>query len=591
MPVFSVIVPVYRVEKFVAQCIESVLNQTFKDFELLVVDDCGGDNSIHIVEEYAQKDDRIKILYHDKNKGLAAARNTALDASFGEYIVCLDSDDWMEDNCLSILYSEFQKHKTESIWFNAYSWFEDTQKRGEKPMYEHQQDGYRIITPSTIAAYADFTWIKAYTRKSVQENNLHWPEGLTFEDGEFYFKYYTHNPKTYVISDCLINYRYRQGSIVREANRGNVKINDVYTVIRNLRDFWINLGVYENYKVTIIKLIQNRVRMMRGLKYSDDNKKLSYDFIRDLGYPEDFEQFDCEKSDGLPLVSVVVPVYNVEKYIEECLSSIINQTYRNLEIICVDDCGQDNSMEIVKKYAKKDKRIKVIKHKENKGLGGARNTGLKNAKGEFIFFIDSDDWIERDCINITTSKLKETGLNTVIFKADVWWQKTKNRTEIWYSNYAKFPEGRFFIDENNMCYIPHYSWNKGYRRDFLIKNKIFWQENVIYEDMEFFFKVFITSPDTYMIDKSLYIYRRRDDSIIGQCYGQLTHAEDLFNVTKNIKNMLVKKNLLRRYKNSFLQLVTNNLNNYRGFGEIHKKQIPLMLKCLQEINFPEDFEK
>ena len=289
-------------------------------------------------------------------------------------------------------------------------------------------------------------------------------------------------------------------------------------------------------------------------------------------------------------VSVVVPVYNVKEYIKECLSSIQNQTYKDLEILCIDDCGTDNSIKIAEEIAQKDNRIKIIRHEHNKGLGGARNTGLDNASGEFIFFIDSDDFIEKDCISVVTDKLEETGLNTVFFKADVYWQNTGNRTKIWYDNYANFPEGMFCITGNNMCTLPHYSWNKGYKRSFLIKNNIKWQENVIYEDIEFFFKIFINSPATYMIDRSFYIYRRRDDSIIGQCYVNTTHAEDLYKITLRIKQYLVENNLMKQYHNAFLQLLVNNLNNYREFPEIHKKLTPLMVSCLKDLKFPEEFE-
>ena len=99
------------------------------------------------------------------------------------------------------------------------------------------------------------------------------------------------------------------------------------------------------------------------------------------------------------LVSIIIPFYNVEDYIEECLKSVINQTYKNLEIICVDDCSPDNSYIIVNKYIDIDKRIKLIRHKENLGLGGARNTGLQNANGKFVYFLDSDDYIEIDDID------------------------------------------------------------------------------------------------------------------------------------------------------------------------------------------------
>ncbi len=96
------------------------------------------------------------------------------------------------------------------------------------------------------------------------------------------------------------------------------------------------------------------------------------------------------------MISVIVPVYNVEKYLSKCLDSIINQTYQNLEIICVDDGSTDSSPMILEEYAKKDSRIKIIT-RQNGGLSAARNTGVKNATGEFVSFVDSDDWILLVC--------------------------------------------------------------------------------------------------------------------------------------------------------------------------------------------------
>ena len=290
MPKFSIIIPVYQVEKYVRQCIESVINQTFTDFEALVVDDCGEDKSIEIVKEYAKQDKRIKILHHKHNRGLAAARNTALSSAKGDYIVCLDSDDWMIDNCLATLYAIFNKYDTQSVWFNSRNYYENEHKLDKNPMYT-QEEGWRILEPENIASFTDFTWIKAYTRESIQKHNLGWPEGLTFEDGEFYFKYYTYNPKTYVLSDPLINYRRRDGSIVRNADKGDVHMEDLYDVIRHLRDFWIQEGVYEKYKIAILKLIQNRIRMAKKLTWNKHNLELAYKFLKDMKFPDDFSNY------------------------------------------------------------------------------------------------------------------------------------------------------------------------------------------------------------------------------------------------------------------------------------------------------------
>ena len=482
------------------------------------------------------------------------------------------------------------KQKTKSVWFNARKYYENTKTFDENLMY-NQPEGCRKLTPDNIAAYADFTWIKAYTRESIQKYDLKWPVGLTFEDGEFYFKYFTYYPDTYVISDALINYRYRDDSIVRQADRGNVHMEHIYQVVKNLRDFWISIGVYERYKTTILKLIQNRIRMCYGLNYSDKNKYMSYEFLRDIKYPEDFQDFVHKEKNYNPLVSIIIPVYNVEKYIEQCITSILNQTYKNFEVLCIDDCGKDNSVNILEKYAEKDKRVKIIKHKENMGAEAARNTGLDNAKGEYILFADSDDYLKKDCIELSVNKIIETGLDIVMFKSDILWEDTQTITSFWHKYYADFPEGYFTLNENELCSLPHYSWNKIYKSSFLKKNEIKWYERGVYEDMEFFFRIFTLSPKTYMIDKSLYIYRRRDDSLVGDNYKNLTNANDLYVVTKRIKDFLTENNLMDRYYKSFMQLLCNNINNYRGWPRTHKELSPLMLKCLNDLNFPNDFQQ
>ena len=97
------------------------------------------------------------------------------------------------------------------------------------------------------------------------------------------------------------------------------------------------------------------------------------------------------------LISVIVPVYNVEKYLDKCINSLINQSYNNLEIILIDDGSTDNCGEICDKYALKDNRIKVI-HKKNEGLSAARNLGISISKGDYIIFIDSDDWVDKEIL-------------------------------------------------------------------------------------------------------------------------------------------------------------------------------------------------
>ena len=113
--------------------------------------------------------------------------------------------------------------------------------------------------------------------------------------------------------------------------------------------------------------------------------------------------------------SIIVPVYNVEKEIRECLDSIKNQTYNDFEVLCVDDCGKDSSMDIVREFAAEDSRFKILTHEHNSGVSAARNTGLDAAAGDIIMFVDSDDWIEPNALEILVDKLNKTQCEVIMF--------------------------------------------------------------------------------------------------------------------------------------------------------------------------------
>ena len=118
-----------------------------------------------------------------------------------------------------------------------------------------------------------------------------------------------------------------------------------------------------------------------------------------------------------PKISIIIPVYNVEKYLRECLDSCINQTLADIEIICVDDCSPDNSIKILEEYQAKDYRIKIFRHEKNKNLGAARNTGIQNAIGEYVWFVDSDDYIDTKACQILYDAIKEFNVDMLCFSA------------------------------------------------------------------------------------------------------------------------------------------------------------------------------
>ena len=590
MPTFTVIVPIYKVEKYIAKCITSILNQTFKDFELICVDDCSPDNSIKIVEELTKDDSRVKLLRQSVNKGVSAARNLGLDNATGKYVMFCDSDDWYEPDCLEVVKREFELRNTTTIWYDSYKYLDKSQRREDRPILRNRR-GYLVIQPDNLMWYSDYHWVKAYTRESIEKYHIRFPEGIVFEEGEFYFKYFTYYPRTYIIENCLYNYRIREGSIVTNAQKGIVDIGNIYTVMYHMRDFYIENNLYDKYKGFIAQLLARTIKIsVKIAQNRNEVLKLAKKLLDDFGYPKEFE-FLKEKTDENKLVSVVVPFYNVEKYIEQCITSIQNQTYSDIEILCIDDCSPDKSIEIVERLAQKDKRIKIIRHDKNKGLGGARNTGLRNATGKYIFFVDSDDWLERECIEKVFRQFERTGYDTIWFKPRVLWESSGEYTDIspMFPYYAHCRQNFVTLDDTNLINFPLYSWNKAYDRQFLLDNDLFWRENVFFEDVEFYFKTSIKSPEIYIIDEQLYVYRRRNDSIISSATREVDKAGDLYFVATEVYKYLKANNLLGKYKNSFQKYTVDAMNMFRRFTDVHKKLLPIIDQFLKDINYPEEY--
>ena len=192
------------------------------------------------------------------------------------------------------------------------------------------------------------------------------------------------------------------------------------------------------------------------------------------------------KIDYIPKVSVIIPVYNVEEYLRECLDSVVNQTLKEIEIICVDNGSTDNSLEILKEYAKRDNRITFIKQ-ENSGSGTARNCGINIAKGDFIAFMDSDDMYPENK-TLSTIYVKTTENNALICGGSVNQikdDKLITDTSIFEEGYSFRQEG--FVDYKDYQFDYGY-WRFIYNRNFLIENQIYFTNYKRYQDPPFFVK-------------------------------------------------------------------------------------------------------
>ncbi len=276
-------------------------------------------------------------------------------------------------------------------------------------------------------------------------------------------------------------------------------------------------------------------------------------------------------------ISVIIAAYNVDKYIACCLNSIINQSLKDIEIICINDGSTDNSLSIIQNYSKFDNRIKII-NQDNKGLSSARNEGLKISTGKYIYFIDSDDLISNDYLENMYKKADEENADLVIndnvnsfYENDLNKQKPYIKKPFKNGIYDVTPS---FIEKRHTNSLP---WSKLYKREFLIKNNLNFPEKYIYEDEYFYFTLMPFLKKTVQYNCGMYYYRQRKSSLMGR--GRTEKKYQIFDIFKLIYAFYKEHNFLSEYKlpYSILKYRSSQISDY-------KKYRSKFLELINELN-------
>lgn len=280
-------------------------------------------------------------------------------------------------------------------------------------------------------------------------------------------------------------------------------------------------------------------------------------------------------------VSVIVPVYNSENYLKKCLDSLSNQTLKNIEIICIDDESEDNSLEILEEYAKNDSRIKIISKKHG-GAGAARNVGLDNIKGKYVSFVDSDDWIEDDALELLYQTAKNKSTDIIMFKMLNFDNETN---EFYEDNYYNIkPLKKFFNNQifnhkdikNKIFKTANSTANKFYKKEFLDGIEAKFPEGYIFEDNPFFFDVILNAERIILLDEYLYYRRRRGGSVMsskGEKYIGIIH------ITNIVLNVFKNNKAYKDYKKGLINFKISSIKNrYNQIDEIYKNEFFLKIK-------------
>lgn len=572
-PLVSIIMPSLNVAAYIRECMDSVIGQTLRDIEIICVDAGSDDGTFEILKEYQEKDERIRIISSDK-KSYGYQMNLGVSAAAGEYIGIIETDDWAEPEMFEMLYQTAIENDADFVKSNYYWYYTKTEVVNQE--CENLQRGpYReVFCPIDhlyVFGLTPSIWSGLYKKDLLIENNIRFNEtpGASFQDASFHLMVCTASKRAYFIDEYLLHYR-------RDNESSSVSVEGkVYCVCdemhyyeqylsERLEDRAIILGAYlehkfKRYEWNYLRLApefqwpflmtmhrefaahQERGELIPKAYESDYNLKKTMDVIED---PIRYFQNTCKKystrqtPDDLhianqvlkqcavkdPDISVVIPACNNEEILDNSINSILNQTHQNIELICVDDSSTDQTQQKMLQYAAKDERITVIRQTFH-GLSGARNTGLAEARGKYVCFLDADDALRKDALKYLLQKEQELSTDLIWFdgKPDYADDYLRSRhfydpEDFIYANEVKRPvngkklmchavrEGAF---RENPC--------RGfYDREFLKKNNLCFMEESIYEDYTFLLRCFLAAGKAWHTTEAFYTKSVRYGSVTTQ---------------------------------------------------------------------------
>lgn len=260
------------------------------------------------------------------------------------------------------------------------------------------------------------------------------------------------------------------------------------------------------------------------------------------------------------MVSVVIPVYNIEQHLRQCLDSVAAQTLKDIEVICVDDGSTDGSANILEEYAKKDARFQIIRQK-NAGPGAARNRGMEQAAGKYLIFLDSDDWFEPDFLQCMVEDAEQTGADVTICRADEFDTNTGKVYDGTWMLKTQFLPGKVFAPEDVAQHVFQFTygwpWDKLYRLDYIHQLGIQYPNLAVSQDLVFVFPSVLCAGCIGIIDKVL--IHHRVNRLASVSNSRSIHPEDSYQAVTMVRNYLQGHEIWKRYEQSFLNWATEFL--------------------------------
>ncbi|MBP1308055.1 glycosyltransferase involved in cell wall biosynthesis [Paenibacillus sp. 1182] len=492
----SVIMPMHNVEEYIKDSITSVLNQTMIQFELIIIDDHSSDQSYGIASTYVGQDERVVLLKLTDAYGVSAARNLGLLMAKGKYIFFLDADDLISQDALGILLATATREQADLIIGHHEMFNSKTRELAwiYKEFPSLNIPGAKDIINNYDLVQLPYCWGKLYSRQLLNENIF--SENVSFgEDQIFTIHAYLNAKKIYMVDSLLYQYRSREGQITKSTyiqpekyvadmiQVFNMVEGHIYNWNENdsakseLYAYYLNSYLLRNlFSVLASGLLSDNVSMQRSvlnrykewvLNLKPTIFKETRQSLEDINYriekmisifdneiqnlykelfeivnrmtmrnavdPIHDEFFEMKKK--APLITIRTLAYNVEKYIEACIESVLNQSFTNFEWVILDNGSTDRTGEIIKEYALRDNRIKVYKNEKNSMLFNQKHhpefvAHFEHLQSEYWCVLDSDDCLHPDFLQELYTAAKENNADVAVGGTEKFYEEDAQPREV-----------------------------------------------------------------------------------------------------------------------------------------------------------------
>lgn len=466
-PKVSLVIPIYNNEKDLHQALDSVLAQTMPDFEVFCVDDCSTDRSRDILSRYAERDKRFNCIFHEKNASAAKSRRDGVLCSSGQYVMFMDADDYLEPDAFAVACAAIEKKGTDIVQFGTAiencNNLPDAKIKWARRFFNPQTDivirGNLLDACFTDTAERRLLWNmwNKLCRGDLCRTAFAKTEDCALprmQDMYVSFVLLYCAKSCSGISNELYHYCYGRGQKGHETiDLKNFAAHcQIVQVLKAVERFVETLPQTE--KSALVRVVNWIKKNLAGTIYGMWNRNLpdelkpeglkllcsAWGDDMDSVFMHMYSQLQTREAkpdvpakkapqnkaetqlttapagDAIsPKISLVIPVYNGEKHLREALDSVLAQTLTDFEIICVDDCSTDGSRKILTEYAKKDARVKYVFHEHNKMTLRSRKDGVIRAVGQYIMFMDQDDFYVPRAFETAYDAIRKTGTDLVQF--------------------------------------------------------------------------------------------------------------------------------------------------------------------------------